>query len=236
MEKHTLSIVTGASRGIGKAIAIRLAKEGHTLMLFGRDHAALEDVRKIVSSLGIESQMFIGDLTDKNFIDNSVNNIIDDYGKIDNLINNAGIGILNKFVESSIDEFKKQMDVNLFAVYNFTKAVVNNMIEHRGGTIINISSLAGKNSFVGGTMYSATKHALMGFTRSLMLELREYNIRVIAICPGSVNTDFNPKREKVPNSGKILLAEDVAETVAMAIKLPISAMASEIDLRPTNPK
>lgn len=85
-------------------------------------------------------------------------------------------------------------------------------------------------------MYGATKHALMGFTKSLMLEVREYNIRVAAICPGSVDTDFNPSRELQSAKKNILLAEDVAETVALVIKMPIRALVSEIDIRPTNPK
>jgi 3-oxoacyl-[acyl-carrier protein] reductase len=165
-----------------------------------------------------------------------VNHIIKTHGKVDHLINNAGMGILKKLVDSTLDEFKQQMDVNLYGVYNFTKAVLPNMIKNRSGSIINISSLAGKNAFVGGTMYGATKHGLMGFTKSLMLEVREYNIRVAAICPGSVDTSFNPNRAVIPEKKDILLSEDVAETVALVIKMPIRAMVSEIDIRPTNPK
>jgi len=165
-----------------------------------------------------------------------VQKILKGYGKIDHLINNAGMGILNKLVDSTLEEFKQQVDVNLYGVYNFTKAVINHMIENRKGSIINISSLAGKNAFVGGTMYGATKHALMGFTKSLMLEVREYNIRVAAICPGSVDTNFNPNREVIPEKKNILLSEDVAETVMLVLKMPVRAMVSEIDIRPTNPK
>jgi 3-oxoacyl-[acyl-carrier protein] reductase len=231
-----LTIVTGASRGIGKAIALRLAKENHDLMLFGRDGAVLQKVNEEVKSFNVKTEMFLGDVADVKFVNESVKRIIKNYGKIDHLINNAGIGILKKFVDSNLDEFKKQIDVNLYGVYNFTKAVIDHMIVNRKGSIINISSLAGKNAFIGGTMYGATKHALMGFTKSLMLEVREYNIRVAAICPGSVDTDFNPNREIIPESTKILLPEDVAETVVLVIKSPVRAMVSEIDIRPTNPK
>ncbi len=232
MAERDVTLVTGSSRGIGKAIALRLAKENHNVMLFGRDVTALIEVQAQVKKLGVESDYFVGDVADFKFAENSVGSILKKYRKVDHLINNAGIGILKKFVDSSLEEFKKQIDVNLIGAYNFTKCVIDNMIEQMSGSIINIASLAGKNSFVGGTMYSATKHALLGFTRSLMLEVRQYNIRVASVCPGSVSTEFNgghdPKR-------KILDADDVAETVALILKLPAGALASEIDLRPTNP-
>jgi short-subunit dehydrogenase len=236
MAQRDLTIVTGASRGIGKGIALRLAKEKHDLMLFGRDVKALELVKEEVQSFGVKAETFPGDAADDRFVNESVNKIIKTYGKVDHLINNAGIGILKKFVDSSITEFKKQIDVNLFGVYNFTKAVIDQMIANRTGSIINISSLAGKNAFVGGTMYGATKHALMGFTKSLMLEVREYNIRVAAICPGSVQTEFNFNREIMPFKENILFPQDVAETVFLIIKMPIRALVSEIDIRPTNSK
>src|SRR3972149_11983664 len=236
MVQKYVTIVTGASRGIGKGIALRLAKEGHDIMLFGRDKTALEKVNKEVRALGVKTEMFLGDAVDPKFVNESVSEIIKTYGRVDHLINNAGMGILKKFVDSNLDEFKKQIDVNLYGVYNFTKAVIDHMIANRSGSIINISSLAGKNAFIGGTMYSATKHALMGFTKSLILEVREYNIRVAAICPGSVDTNFNPNRDLISEKKNILLSEDVAETVALVLKMPIRAMVSEIDIRPTNPK
>lgn len=236
MAQNDLAIVTGASRGIGKGIALRLAKEGHDVMLFGRDKTALEKTNEEVLALGVQAEMFLGDAADVKFVNESVQKILKKYGKVDHLINNAGMGILKKFVDSSLDDFKQQIDVNLYGVYNFTKAVIDNMIANRKGSIINISSLAGKNAFVGGTMYGATKHALMGFTKSLMLEVREYNIRVAAICPGSVDTNFNPNREVIPEKKNILHSEDVAETVMLVLKMPVRAMVSEIDIRPTNPK
>ena len=144
MVQKYVTIVTGASRGIGKGIALRLAKEGHELMLFGRDKTALEKVNKEVRALGVKTEMFLGDAVDPKFVNESVSEIIKTYGRVDHLINNAGMGILKKFVDSNLDEFKKQIDVNLYGVYNFTKAVIDNMIANRTGSIINISSLAGR--------------------------------------------------------------------------------------------
>jgi len=230
-----ISIITGGSRGIGRAIAIKLAEQGHDVIIFGRDETSLKKVCEELKNLGSNSEYFSGDVIDEKFVQDSIEKIYLKYGKIDHLINNAGIGVFKKFVDSSLEDFKKQVDVNLFGVYNFTKAVINGMIERKQGSIINIASLAGKNSFIGGTAYSATKHALLGFTRSLMLEVREYNIRVASICPGSVDTEFSTNGRTIPHKKNILRPEDVAETVFSIIKMPARALVSEIDIRPTNP-
>jgi len=231
-----LAIVTGASRGIGKAIALRFAKENCDVMIFGRDVEALKKAQAEIISAGVKCEYFIGDVADEKFVNDSVSKIIEKYGKVDHLINNAGIGVFKKLIDSNLEDFKIQVDANLYGIYNFTKAVANKMIERESGSIINIASLAGKNAFVGGTMYSASKHAVLGFTKSLMLELREFNIRVAAICPGSVATEFFGGPGRHPNYDKILKANDVAESVMAVLKLPVHALISEIDLRPTNPK
>lgn len=237
MSDKQISVVTGASRGIGKAIALSLAKENHNVIIFGRDKEALQKVGAEIKSAGNECNSFAGDVRDVEFVNRSIESVLEKYGKIDNLINNAGFGIFKNFIDSSLQEFRDQIDVNLFGVYNFSKAVVPAMIKEKKGNIINISSLAGKNSFVGGTMYSSSKFALMGFSRSLMLELREHYIRVVLICPGSVDTEFFMESgHSAPAKGKVLLSEDIAHTVLAVIDLPERAMMSEIDIRPTNPK
>lgn len=237
MSDQKVSVITGASRGIGKAIASALAKESHKIAVFGRDEKALEKTKSELESLGSECISFRGDVRDVEFVNSSIDSLINNFGKVDNLINNAGYGIFKKFTDSSLQEFKDQMDVNLFGVYNFTKAVAPQMIKQQSGNIINISSLAGKNSFVGGTMYSSSKFALMGFSRSLMLELREYFIRVVLICPGTVDTEFFIQSgNNQPDGKKVLRAEDVADAVTAVINLPARAMISEIDIRPTKPK
>lgn len=237
MNNKQLSIVTGASRGIGKSIALNLAKANHDVIIFGRDENSLEAVSRDIRSLGVESDYFSGDVRDIDFVNRSIDSIVKKFRRVDNLINNAGFGVFKKFIDSDLQEFKDQIDVNLFGVYNFTKAVVPSMIKQKNGNIVNISSLAGKNSFVGGTMYSSSKFALMGFTRSLMLELREYNIRSVLICPGSVDTEFfDTSGHPAPQSDKVLKPDDIADTVLAVINLPVRAMMSEIDIRPTNPK
>jgi 3-oxoacyl-[acyl-carrier protein] reductase len=233
--KNDSAIVTGGSRGIGKAIAIKFAKEGMNVVITGRDEKAIRKVQEEIKSYGVECHYFLGNVQDTTHADHVIKSTIDAFGKIDTLINNAGFGILKKFIDSSISEFRDQMDVNVFGVYNFTKAAVPYMIKASKGNIINIASLAGKNNFVGGTMYSATKHALLGFTKSLMLELREYNIRVASVCPGSVETEFGKHTPGHQSKSKILYAEDVADSVYAIINLPENALLSDLDLRPTNP-
>jgi 3-oxoacyl-[acyl-carrier protein] reductase len=238
MSNHKdVSVVTGSGRGIGYAIAVRLAKENHNVVLISRTESELKKAKKEIDLIGSDTSYFVGDVADEKFVEDIVKEVQKKYSKIDHLINNAGIGIIKKLIDADLDDFKKQVNTNLYGVFNFTKAVLPGMIKRTSGSVINISSLASKNSFVGGTMYSATKHALNGFTKSLMLEIREYNIRVATICPGSVDTGFGSKSKLDPrSSGRILLPDDVAEMVAAIIKLPARALASEIDLRPTNPK
>jgi 3-oxoacyl-[acyl-carrier protein] reductase len=238
MADKIISIVTGASRGIGEAIAFRLAKENHCIMLIGRNEEQLKVVREKILKSRVECDYFAGDVANPEFVQDSVGQIISKYGKVDHLINNAGVAVIKRLIDSDLNEFKRQIDTNLYGIYNFSKAVLLGMIKNNSGSIINISSLAGKNSFVGGTMYSASKHAVLGFAKSLLLEVREYDIRVATICPGSVDTRFiGTDSDLNPSSkGNILHPSDVADMVVAILKLPPRALASEIDLRPTNPK
>ena len=230
-----IAIVTGASRGIGRAIAIGFAKDGAKVALFGRDSEKLEETKRLVEKVGSEAIIFTGDVADESFVTSSVDEVVSKFGRVDHLVNNAGTAVFKKLVDSSLDEFKSQIDANLIGVYNFSKAVAKKLIEQKSGSIINIASLAGKNGFANGTMYTATKHAVLGFTKSLMMELREYNIRVASICPGSVRTDLIMDTFMEPKNVDTLLApEDIAWTVMSIIKLPPRALISDIDIRPAN--
>jgi NADP-dependent 3-hydroxy acid dehydrogenase YdfG len=147
-------------------------------------------------------------------------------------VNNAGIGVFKPVVTMQVSEFDAMWNVNMRGVFLATRAVLPSMIRSRRGAIVNIASLAGKNIFKGGAGYGATKWALRGFAGSLMLEVREHNIRVVTIYPGSVDTDFSPGGKK---GAQITQPEDVASAVVFAVTAPERSMFSEIDLRPTNP-
>lgn len=236
MSPKNVALVTGASKGIGEAIALKLAHENYDVIIYGRNLKRLESLKEKLTNLGSNTLSFIGDVADKEFVNNSVKEILSKYNKIDVLINNAGIAHFESFVNSTLEQFKAQIDTNLIGVYNFCKSVINSMIEKRNGTIINISSLAGKVGFSHGTMYSATKHAVMGFSRSLMQEVRKYDVKVVAVCPGSVATDMIMDSPIHPEEKQELLQpQDIADIVYSILKLPTRALISEIEIRPNNP-
>lgn len=231
--KDKVVIVTGAGRGIGKAIALSFAKEQPRLVLASRTNSELEKVAHEVMANGAETLVVPTDVTEEDQVKNLVETAHRTFGRIDILVNNAGIGIDAKVADMKTEDFESMFDVNVKGVFFCTRAVLPYMIKQRDGVIVNIASLAGRNAISGGAAYCATKWALIGFARSLMLEVREYNIRVITICPGSVDTSFS---HIVPRKSNILHPEDVAETVLAAVKMAARAMVSEIDIRPTNPK
>ncbi|HTR81000.1 MAG TPA: SDR family NAD(P)-dependent oxidoreductase [Bacteroidota bacterium] len=225
-----VAIVTGASKGIGKSIATSLASAGMSVVLAARHEKDLKAVEAEIGGLKGSSTAVQADIADEAQVSRLVKETLSRYGKVDVLVNNAGHGVFSKVVDTSIAEYDGMMDVNLRGVFLCCKAVLPSMIGQKNGSIINIASLAGKNSFVGGATYSATKWGLIGFSRSLMLEVREYNIRVVTICPGSVNTSFSDHSK---DSSQIIQPQDVADTVLFALSMPVRSNVSEIDIRPT---
>ena len=227
-------MITGASRGIGKSIAEHFGREGAKLVVSARHEDSLCNVNDELKAGGIESIPVVADMSKENEIVNLIRTAHDTYGRIDVLVNNAGFGIFKPVAETSVDEFDRLFDVNMRGTFIASREVLRYMIEQKDGVIINIASLAGKNGVENGAIYAATKWAVLGFGKSLMLEVRKHNIRVITICPGSTDTGFGSGSH--PNSDRILKPEDVAEAAVLAACLPARAMMSEIDLRPTNPR
>lgn len=226
------AIVTGASRGIGRAIARALAEEGCRVVLIARSGDQLNNLHHELSQRGYTTLPIAADITDDDAIEQIVRSTLDWTGAIDILVNNAGIGIFKPAVDLSPEEFDAMWRLNMRAPVVLTRAVLPHMITAQRGAIVNIASLAGKNSFVGGTGYAATKWALRGWASSLMLEVRQYNIRVITVCPGSVDTSFSAQGK---HGDHITQPEDVAAAVVFALTTPQRTMISEIDIRPTRP-
>lgn len=235
MHKRKTAIVTGASKGIGKSIALKLAEENFDVFIFGRNEKKLISVKRNIIKLGVNSEYFSGDVSDQDFVQKSVYEVIKKNKKIDVLVNNAGVVYFEKFVDSKLEHFTEQFNTNVIGVYNFSKAVINNMLKNKSGTIINIVSQAGKFGFQYGTTYSATKHAVMGFSKSLHLEVRRSNVRVITICPGSVDTEMIVDSPVHKNANQLLKPENIAEIAFSVINLPEFALVSDLDIRPTNP-
>lgn len=230
-----VALVTGAGRGIGRAIALRLAEEGAAVVLNARTKRDLAQVQTAIEGRGGRAVIAAGDITDDAAVADVFDRCDKTYGRLDILVNNAGIGRFAPVRDLDVRDLDAMWSLNLRALFQCTKRALERMEPRKDGVIVNVSSLAGRNAFIGGAGYAATKWALIGFSRCLMLEVREQNIRVITVCPGSVDTDFSGDRDPA-KAGKILAAEDVAEAVLTAVTLPARAMMSEIDLRPTNPR
>jgi len=224
-------LVTGASRGIGLAIAQRLGQMGARVALCARDAKKLQTVADAFRAAGIPALVVAADVTHTAEIPTIVQKTEQGLGPIEILVNNAGIGVFGPAHEASEADWDAMLDTNLKAVFLLSKAVAPGMIERRSGHIINIASLAGKNAFAGGGIYCASKWGLLGLTQCMAEDLRSYGIRVSAICPGSVATEFSPHGGKDPR--KMLQAEDIAHAVETIVTQAPQSFISEILLRPT---
>jgi len=230
------ALVTGATEGIGRAIAVALGREGYRVGVSAR---TAERVEALVAELrrdGVTAAGAPADVGNPDQVTAAVGRITAELGPVDVLVNNAGIGILKPFDQLTLEDWDATMATNLRSMYLVTREVLPGMRQRGRGAIVNIASLAGKNAVVGGTAYAASKHAVLGFSKSLMLEVRKDGVRVVAICPGSVETGFGRDRTvpKISKAG-VLQPEDVADVVVATLRLPARALASEVDLRPANP-
>ncbi|MCS7228472.1 MAG: SDR family oxidoreductase [Candidatus Kryptonium sp.] len=232
-----VAIVTGASRGIGRSIALLFSREGAKISAVARTEEDLKKLKSEIESAGGKCLIFKGDVSNEDDVKKVIEKTIDEFGKIDILVNNAGFGIYKPVVDLSVEEFDSMVGVNFRGVFLFTKYVLPYMMKQNSGVIINISSIAGTLGVKNMAVYSATKWAVNGFTESLIHEVREYNIRVASLCPGSVDTNFsNVAGSNPPSRDKVLKPEDVAQTALLIASLPERAMLSHLILRPTNPK
>jgi 3-oxoacyl-[acyl-carrier protein] reductase len=230
------AIVTGGTAGIGRATAFALGRAGYKVGICSRTESKVKRTLDDLRREGIEAAGAAGDVGHAEQAEWIAESLIGQLGEIGVLVNNAGVLIAKPFDELSLDDWDTTMNTNARSLYLMTRAVLPAMRRRREGSIVNVASLAGRNGFAGGTAYTASKHAVLGFSRSLMLEVRKDNIRVIAICPGSVATSMMQDQPMLkPEPKKILQPEDVASTILHAIGLPDRAMVSELDIRPTNP-
>ncbi len=230
------ALVTGATEGIGRAIAFALGAEGYRVGICARTAARVEETLAELAAAGVTAAGAACDVSDPGSVSAMVAKVTAALGPVHVLVNNAGIGHLKPFADLTLEEWDATMAVNVRSLYLVTREVLPGMRERGDGVIANIASLAGRNPVVGGTAYAASKHAVLGFAKSLLMEVRKEGIRVFTVCPGSVATGFGRGRTvpKVSRTG-ILEPEDVAQVVVDALRLPARALASEIDLRPANP-
>lgn len=214
------ALITGGSRGIGRATAIALAKEGVQLGLIARSEKSFEDIRKELTELGATFITAAADVSQEEEVQQATKKIEQGLGPVDILINNAGIGARGSFQDLPIPEWKKVLDTNVMGIVHVTKAVLPGMIEKNRGDIINISSMSGLKGTKGSSAYSASKFAVIGMSESLMQEVRSNNIRVSVLTPSLVETDLTRgKDSNQRNTEKYTQAEDMAEYMISLLKL-----------------
>jgi 3-oxoacyl-[acyl-carrier protein] reductase len=226
------ALVTGASRGIGFAIARKLGLMGAKVAICARDSRKLEDAAAGLRNDGVEGLAATADVASAAEIASLVTKTEKSLGSIEILVNNAGIGYFGPVQEADEKNWDSVLDTNLKSVFLLSKAVAPGMIERRSGHIINIGSLAGKNAFKNGSIYCASKWGLMGLTECMAEDLREYGIRVSVICPGSVATEFGSPASK-KNPQKMLQPDDIAHAVEMLVTQAPQSFVSEVLIRPT---
>jgi 3-oxoacyl-[acyl-carrier protein] reductase len=220
------ALITGASRGIGRAIALRLAARW-SLIAMARSAPDLETLAGEVRGKGGTCEALVIDVANGSAVRRALRG-----RAVDVVVNNAGVGVMKPFVELEPEEWQLMMDVNLNAVYHVTQAVLPGMIERGRGHVVIIGSISGKSGFAGGAGYAATKFAINGFAESLMLEVRDAGVKVSVVMPGSVATSFS--RTGRDQSWK-LMAEDVAEAVEFLLDTPQRMLVDRIEMRPLSP-
>ncbi|UOQ95424.1 3-ketoacyl-ACP reductase [Halobacillus shinanisalinarum] len=229
------ALITGAGRGIGRATAIALAKEGVHVGLVGLTEANLEKVSAELESVGINISVASADVSDIESVNQAVKQVKSDLGSIDILINNAGIGKYGGFMDLNPEEWEKVIQVNLMGTYYVSRAVLPGMIEQKSGDIVNISSTSGLRGTANSSAYSASKFGILGLSESLMQEVRKHNIRVNAITPSRVATNFTGQYQADEETDHLMQPEDLAEYIISQLKLNPRTFVKSASLWATNP-
>jgi 3-oxoacyl-[acyl-carrier protein] reductase len=233
---NRLAVITGATEGIGRAIAVALGSAGAKVAICARTAQNVDATVSALREAGLDAIGRACDVADPAAVRAFADFVSRERGDAAVLVNNAGIGRFAPLEELTLEDWDETIAVNLRSLYLVTRAFLPGLVRAGKSSIVNIASLAGRNGFEGGTAYCASKHAVLGFSKALMLEVRKRGLRVIAICPGSVATPFMDKQDRMrPDRDRILTAEDVAQAVLATLTLSDRAMVSELDIRPTNP-
>ncbi|MUT68087.1 3-ketoacyl-ACP reductase [Paenibacillus sp. NEAU-GSW1] len=231
-----VAIITGAGRGIGRAISIAFAQEGIHVGLIGRTVENLQKVAEELKPYGVKVAIATADVADLASITAAVDSIRDELGAIDILVNNAGIGKFGGFMELTPEEWTNIIDVNVKGVYYATRAVLPEMMERNAGDIINIASTAGQRGAPLTSAYTASKAAVIGLSESLMLEVRKKNIRVSTLTPSTVATDMAVNLKLTDgNPEKVMQPEDLADLIVAQLKLHPRVLLKHAGLWSTNP-
>jgi NAD(P)-dependent dehydrogenase (short-subunit alcohol dehydrogenase family) len=231
------ALITGGTRGIGFAIAQALLERGSSVFICGTNSQGLDEALSILRKQGkAKIEGAVCDVRDHAQVRSMIRNARDTLGGVDILVNNAGIGVFNHVEKLDPEQWRATLETNLSGVFYCCHEAIPLMKRAGGGYIINIGSLAGKNAFPEGAAYNASKFGLIGFSEALMQEVRYDHIRVSYVMPGSVDTDFGRSPRNSESGTWKLLPEDVAETVVNLLEMNPRALASRVELRPSEPK
>jgi NAD(P)-dependent dehydrogenase (short-subunit alcohol dehydrogenase family) len=233
-----ITLITGGTRGIGHAVAVRLLARDHRIAITGTTSSGV-----VRAGHALEEQCgdpgrvlaLVCDVRDHSDAELAVQTVVARFGGLDVLVNNAGIGIGQPIAEMPVDEWQRIIGTNLTGVYNCCRAAIPQMTKRGGGWIINVSSLASKNPFAGGAAYCASKAGLNAFSEALMQELRPSNIRVSYVLPGSVATGFNDRTPETGADWK-LSPDDVAQVIEDLLDFPARSLPSRVEIRPSRPE
>lgn len=228
-----IAAVTGSTKGIGYAIAESIAREGAAVAVCGRSQQTVDAAAKRLSeSTGSQVSGLAVDVRDPGQVSEFFKMIDSKFGGLDILVNNAGLGIFAPVAEITYEGWKETLETNLSGVFYCCKESIPRLRQRGGGSIINISSLAGKNPFAGGAAYNASKFGLNGFSEAMMLDHRRDHIRVTYVMPGSVDTDFSSRSAKAEWK---IAPEDIADIVLSVIRMPARTTVSRVEVRPSIP-
>jgi len=225
------ALVTGAGRGIGRAIAETFAREGCDVALIARTLSELEETAALIRAAGRRALVLDGDVSVPEQVNRAVSAALDSFGKIDILINNAGYACFKPFMELSLEEWRRTLDVNLTGIFLCTRAVLPDMISRRSGCIINLSSVSGLRPISRQSVYCASKHGVNGLSATLAMEVREYGIRVHALCPGGVATRLTEEAMPERDRSDWMRPEDVAHSALYLATLGPRATVDVVYLR-----
>lgn len=232
-----VAVVTGAARGIGKAVAVALAKEGVNVGVIARSEDALKEVVKEIESHGVKAAYAVADVSNLQQVQAASSKLKEELGLTDILINNAGVGKFEKLVDMDPADFKEILDVNVMGTFYVTHTILPQLIEKNAGDVINISSTNGLNGAATSSAYSASKFGVIGLTESLAAEVRRNNIRVTALAPSTIATDLADALNLVPADKKeqYMHPEDIAEYIVAQLKLNQRMYIKNATLMNTNP-
>ena len=229
------ALITGAGKGIGKAVAIALAQEGVNTALLARSENDLRQVASEIEALGVKASVVVADVADMAAVNAAVEKAKAELGFLNILINNAGIANFGNFLELEPEQWEQMIKVNLLGVYYTTRAVLPEMIAQKTGDIINISSTAGQKGSAVTSAYSASKFGVIGLSESLMQEVRKHNIRVTSLTPSTVVTDLAYHSNLIKDAERVMHPEDFAELIVAHLKLNRRVFVKEAGIWSTNP-